>query len=207
MEAKLTQAQLSQIVAEVAELSDRQQEELDAERVREILRELSLPPELLEEAMVQLRRREALKVQQKRRNRIIGGAVLAIALLIAGITFFSQQQNQTLSRIAVRQDKITLARNNGITVNSVSRQANPELFYQVTLKDAPVGQKVSLSCNWFDPNGNIVHQNQYQTKEITTSIWNTSCRHTITNDSPVGTWRVQMLQESRLLGEKTFNVR
>jgi len=53
MERKLTQTQLEQIIAEVQRLSEQQEAELDLEQVRDILRELNLPPELLEEAMVQ----------------------------------------------------------------------------------------------------------------------------------------------------------
>jgi hypothetical protein len=59
MDQKLSQKQLEQIVAGVQQLSLRQEAELDRDQVREILRELNLPPELLEEAMVQLSRREA----------------------------------------------------------------------------------------------------------------------------------------------------
>jgi transcriptional regulator of met regulon len=68
MNNRLTQAQLSQIVAEVERLSQRRDDELEPEQVKQILQELSLPPELFDEALVQLRRREALAVQQ-RRNR------------------------------------------------------------------------------------------------------------------------------------------
>jgi hypothetical protein len=207
MQSKLTQSQLSQVVAEIEELSQRRQEELDTEQVKEILRELRLPPELLEDAMVQLHRREALAVQQKRRRWIIGSAVGAIALIIAGITFFSQQHNQILSQVGVQQDRITLLQDNGGSLTSFTRQTNAELFYRVTLKDAPVGQKLSLSCNWIAPNQQIVHQNRYQTKEVTTPIWNTFCRHQLGGTSPVGNWKVQILLENRLLDEQTFDVR
>lgn len=75
MEQRLTQAQLEHVVAEVQQLSRRYEAELDAEQVREILRELELPPEFLEDAMVQLHRREALALQQQRSRwiRLPGG--------------------------------------------------------------------------------------------------------------------------------------
>jgi len=57
MENRLTQTQLTQIVAEVERLSNLRQSELDSEEVKEILQELRLPPELLNEALIQLRRR------------------------------------------------------------------------------------------------------------------------------------------------------
>lgn len=49
MEQRLTQLQLEQIVAEVEQLSQRHQFGLDTAQVQDILRELNLPPELLEE--------------------------------------------------------------------------------------------------------------------------------------------------------------
>lgn len=77
MENRLTQAQLSQVVAEVERLSQQRETELNREQVKEILQELNLPSDLLEDALLQLRRREALDRQQ-RRNRLIVAAVVAI---------------------------------------------------------------------------------------------------------------------------------
>lgn len=108
MEQRLTQVQLEQIVAEVQQLSQRAEVELDTEQVREILRELNLPPEFLEDAMVQLRRREALAVQQRSTRWIVGSAVGAIALLIVGITLFIQHQKQSLTQITAQSTRITL---------------------------------------------------------------------------------------------------
>ncbi len=207
MEQRLTQAQLAQVVAEVQQLSQRQQAELDVEQVREILRELNLPPELLEEAIIQLHRREALAAQQRRNRWLVGIAIGSIALLLLGIMLFSQNQQQTLARVTAQRDRITRVQDDGGNLTTVSRQANGEVFYRVTLKDAPVGQKLSLSCNWIDPNRQIVHQNRYQTKEITTPVWNTFCRHTIGSAAPVGTWTVQSFLGDRLLSDTTFEVK
>lgn len=60
MENRQTQAQLSQVVAEVERLSRRQEAVLDLGQVKEILHQLNLPSDLLEDAIVQLRRPEAL---------------------------------------------------------------------------------------------------------------------------------------------------
>jgi len=62
MNTKLTDEQLGELVAEVERLSDRRQGELDRKQVEDILQELNLPTDLLDEALVQLRRREALEV-------------------------------------------------------------------------------------------------------------------------------------------------
>ncbi|MGK7877052.1 MAG: DUF3859 domain-containing protein [Xenococcaceae cyanobacterium] len=207
MEQRLTQAQLEQVVAEVQQLSQRQQAELDAEQVRDILRELNLPPEFLEEAMLQLRRREALAAQQRRNRWLLGSVVGSLALLVLGVTLFSQNQQQTLALVTAQRARLTRAQDDGGNLSTVSRQANGEVFYRVTLSNAPVGQKLSLSCNWIDPSRQIVHQNRYQTKEITTPVWNTFCRHTIGSAAPTGTWTVQAFLGDRLLSDTTFEVK
>ena len=61
MSDRLTDEQLGKIVAEASRLS--QQNELDTEQVKQVLTELNLSPDLLDDAMVQLQRREALAVQ------------------------------------------------------------------------------------------------------------------------------------------------
>ncbi|NEP58240.1 MAG: DUF3859 domain-containing protein [Symploca sp. SIO2G7] len=207
MEQRLTQSQLTQIVAEVERLSQRQQEELNVAEVREILKELNLQPELLEDAMIQLRRREALTVQKRRNRWLISAVAIALTLAIAGSIFWVQHRQQTLAHILVQQDRITLEQDDGSQINTVSRQASSELFYRVTLAEAPIGQKLSLACNWNDPSGKIAHQNRYQTKEISTSIWNTYCRYTVGSTALKGTWKVEMFLGDRLLSDATFNVK
>jgi hypothetical protein len=208
MEKRLTQLQLEKIVAEVEQLSQRQQAELDATQVKDILRELNLPPELFEEAIVQLHRREALALQTKR-NRLIAGSIIAsIAVVLFGVTIFAHYRHQTLDRVTAQRDRLTLAQDNGSNLNAVARQANGQvLFYRVTLSDAPVGQKLELSCSWRDPSGQIVHQNRYQTKQITTPVWNTFCRHTLGGESLVGRWQVEAFLGDRLLSETAFDVK
>ena len=206
MAQRLTQTQLEQVVAEVQQLSLRHQAELDAEQVREILRELNLPPGFLEEAMVQLHRREVLAARQQRRRRIVGSVIGLSVVLCIGVMLFNQNQQQTLGRVTAQRDRITLAQDNGSSLSIVSRQTNGEVFYWVTLSDAPVGQKLSLSCDWIDPSGQVLHQNRYQTNEVTTPVWATFCRYQIGSAAPVGSWKVQMFLGDRLLRDATFAV-
>ena len=205
MEQRLSQAQLEQVVAEVQQLSQRKQSELDAEEVRDILRELHLPPELLEEAMVHLHRREALAARQQRNRWIVGSVIGLSILLLLGTALFTQNLQRTLALVTVQRDRVTLAQDGG-NLSTVSRQANGEVFYRVTLSNAPVGQKLSLSCSWIAPGGQVVHQNRYQTQEITTPVWNTVCRHTIGLAAPVGMWKVRVFLGDRLLSDADFAV-
>ncbi|MEH2264584.1 DUF3859 domain-containing protein [Nostoc sp.] len=207
MTQRLTQEQLSQIVTEVEGLQVRREAELDQQQVREILQELNLPPELLDEALIQLNRRQALEVQQRRNRWIASGVVALLIILSASTIFFIGQQNSALSRVSAQQDRITLVQNTGGDLKTISRQTNPEVFYRVTLKDAPLGKKLALSCNWVDPSGQIVKQNKYQTREINTSVWDTQCRYTINPAATVGNWQVQMFVEGRQISDETFEVK
>lgn len=205
MNQSLNQEQLNQIIAEVQTLQLRQEAELDHQQVREILQDLNLPPELLDEALIQIRRKQALQVQE-RRHKLIGLGVAAAVIIAIGLTvFFHQQKSYLLANVSAQQDKITLKSNNE-NIKNISRQANSELVYRVTLKDAPIGQKLNLSCDWIDPNGQVVKQNNYQTSEIKTSVWDTFCRYAINPTTPVGNWQVQMFLEGRKISEATFVV-
>ncbi|MEH2109200.1 DUF3859 domain-containing protein [Nostoc sp.] len=207
MTQRLTQEQLSQIVTEVESLQVRREAELDQQQVREILQELNLPPELLDEALIQLNRRQALEVQQRRNRWITSGVVAVVVVAIASTIFFMQQQNSVLSRVSAQQDGITLVQNSSGNLKTISRQNNPEVLYRVTLKDAPLGKKLALSCNWIDPSGQIVKQNNYQTREINTSVWDTQCRYIINPAATVGNWKVQMFLEGRQISDETFEVK
>jgi hypothetical protein len=205
MNQPLNQEQLNQIIAEVQGLQLRQEAELNQQQVKEILQDLNLPPELLDEALIQVRRKQALQVQE-RRHKLIGLGVAAAVIMAIGLTvFFHQQKSSLLANVSAQQDKITLKSNNEILEN-ISRQANSELVYRVTLKDAPIGKKLNFSCDWIDPNGQVVKQNNYQTREIKTSVWDTFCRYSINPTTPVGNWQVQMLLEGRKISEATFVV-
>jgi hypothetical protein len=207
MENRLTQTQLKQIVAEVERLSHLRQSELDSEEVTQILQELSLPPELLNEALIQLQRREALAQQQRRNRWIAGGLAAAAAGAIAITGFYIQQNRQAIDRVSIQQNRITSVQDDGGNLTVISRQNNPEIFYRTTLKDAPIGKKLSLSCDWIDPSGKVVRQNRYQTREIDKPIWNTQCRYQIGTAAATGNWQVKMFLENRAIGSASFQVK
>lgn len=207
MENRLTQTQLTQIVAEVQRLSNVREAELNSAEVTQILQELGLPSELLDEALIQLQRREAL-AQQQRRNRWIAGGLAAVAVGAIAITgFYIQQSRQAIDRISIQQNRITSVQDDGGNLTVVSRQNNPEIFYRTTLKDAPIGKKLSISCDWIDPSGQVVKQNRYQTREIDKPIWNTQCRYKIGTAAATGNWQVKMFVENRAIGSKSFEVK
>lgn len=207
MNQRLTTEQLTQIVAEVGNLQTRKEAEIEPEQVKQILQELGLPPDLLDEALVQVQRRQVLKVQQKRNRTIAIGVIAAIAIAIIGTLFTIQQHNSTLERVSTQRNRITLTQDDGSELRNISRQNSPEVFYRVTLKNTPVGQKLDLTCNWIDPNGQIVKQNRYQTREIDKSIWDTQCRYIIGSASTPGKWKAQIFLQGRQLSETEFEVK
>lgn len=200
---RLTQRQFEEVIAEVARLSE-QQTAVDVEQVRGILQELNLPPEQLEEAIVQIHRREAIAARQLRNRLLMGSFVGLASFLIAGSVWIRQTRERDLNQVFAQQDRLTLAQGEDLT--NVFRQENSELFYRVTLSEAPVGRKLALSCNWINPSQQVVHQNSYQTKEITTPVWNTYCRYTPGTNAPVGTWQVEMFLGDRAIDDLSFEV-
>lgn len=207
MNEKLTQSQLAQVVAEVERLSQQREAELDREQVKEILQELQLPDELLDEALVQIKRREALAKQQKRNLAI--SLVVGVALVggISSSIVWMNQRQEPIANISVSQNRITLAKDSGDSLTVFDRQQRPQIYYRVTLQNAPQGDKLSLGCDWIDPTGQIVHQNRYQTKTINKDVWPTYCRYQLGTAAQPGTWQVNMTMGDRLLSQTEFTVK
>ena len=209
-EQRLTQAEFTKLVGEVERLSQLRDQEINREQMEEILQELKLPTDLVDEAMAQLRRREALAVEKKRNNLITMGVVSGFVIVIATTFFWFKIQRQALNNIYVNlgQSKLTLQTNNGIEIlNVIDSKKNLEVFYRVILQDAPIGKKLSLGCNWINPNGEISHQNSYQTKEINREVWTTSCKYKFNPSLPMGNWQVEMYLGDRSLSKTEFIVK
>jgi hypothetical protein len=206
MDTRLTQAQLSQVVAEVDRLSQIRDEELDRDQVKQILQELNLPDDLLDDAIVQLHRREALAQQKQRHRIVISTIAIMIVGLIATFAFVHQKQQNKIARIASIQDIVTL-KDSANSVAQFDRRKDAQVFYRVTLKNPPIRDRLSVSCNWIDSTGQTVHQSRYQTQEITRSPWTTFCYAPLTPQSNPGTWTVKMLIAERPISEQTFVVK
>lgn len=204
---KITQEQLTQIVAEIDKLSRQQEEELDREQVKEILQQLNLSPNLLDEAIVQVQRRQALAQQQRRNLWISLGVVLALVGTIFLVSLILQNQQKKLDNITIYNSSLSLSQVQNDNLKQVNRNSVSEIFYRVTLQNAPVGSTLSLSCNWLDPTGQIAHQNRYQTRTIDKEVWHTYCRYTLDNTTRVGQWQVEMRLGNKILSRNTFEVK
>ena len=199
MNERLTEKQLLQVVAEVERLNQRRTAEYDRTQVVDILKELNLPTDLVDEALVQLERRQALELQQKRNRFIWGGAAGFAALAVAGAIFLGQQNQQKLSRVRPLDVQVN--------PSIVDARVRGTVVFRVTLTDAPVGEALALRCDWTDPSGTVVHQNRYRTQPIDREVWPTACRYTPTGEARTGSWKVTMSLPDRVLGSRGFEVR
>ena len=166
-----------------------------------------MPDELLEDAIAQMHRREALEKEQ-RRNRWI--AIASTAVVISAIAIgilFGQNRQQQNAQVASTEDRISLSKKGGDSLSQVNRQINPRVYYQVTLKNAPIGSQLALQCDWTNPNGQIVHQSKYQTRTIDTAVWNTNCFYDLGSAAQPGNWEVRMSLDGRAIGSEPFVVK
>ena len=207
MQQRLTTKQVSQIVAEVERLSQRRESEIEIEELQQILQQLNLPDDLLDEAVMQVYRKQASD-NQKKRNRWIAGGAIAVVVSAIAVTFLIQQQdNSALSRINFSNSQVGFRPNAKVNLSEIERKKAPEVFYNVTLQDAPVGKQVELGCNWVDPSRNIAYQNSWKTKTIATKVWNTYCRYQFNKSVPIGNWIVQMTLDDEVKTSNTFVVK
>jgi hypothetical protein len=206
MKERLTQSQLAQVIAEVGQLSQRREAELDQEQVKQILQELNLSDDLLDDALVQIRRREALAAIAQRNLWIAAGVTVILVGAVAAITVFLQHRQQAIAHVSVYQSHITLSQYDGGNVAVLDRQANPKVYYHVTLNEVPLGEKLSLTCDWIDPSGKVAHQSRYQTREINNSVWSTYCYYQLNQGAATGSWKVQMSLD-RPLSSTSFIVK
>lgn len=216
MEQRLTEAQLAQVVAEVTRLShereDFKQKTLDRSQVLQVLNELELPPDLLDDALLQLRRKEELERQKQRNKWILVVAIIFSLGLVSMIALgglsgflFYKQQGAAISAVTSGQGRITLSVDNGEDLSSVNREAG-EVRYHVKLQNAPIGSELDMSCRWYNPSGQLEHENRWRTKTIDKSVWPTECKCKIGPASPAGDWRVEMLLGGKILSSRTFRV-
>jgi hypothetical protein len=123
------------------------------------------------------------------------------------LTFRLIQKPPAATPVTASSGRLTLKDDDNGDLAVVDRKKEPELWYRVTLENAPIGSKLALSCDWIDPQGKVVHRNRYETREIDRPVWPTHARYQLTPNAPAGTWTVRLYQADRVLHSKTFEVR
>jgi hypothetical protein len=220
MSDQLTESQVARVVAEVtrqAQLRDHEQRQtLEREQVVQILDELKLPVDLLDPAMLELKRREAeaelearydeALAKKRRRTFLIVGSVVAVLLVV--VLFFGTRwelaRRELAAVTAIETGRIAQSAD-GENLGTVTRNSG-EIFYRVTLEKVPLSRSLSMKCNWIDPSGRVVKQNSWETRTTDKSVWATSCRTTLGESVATGTWTVEMLLGDRVVSKTGFKV-
>lgn len=135
--------------------------------------------------------------------------IILVLLLGLGLLYVFGMKHRgagTAIPVIATEGRITLEKDDGKSLASIDRNATPEVWFRVTLDNAPVGQALTLDCHWIDPAGHVAHQNHYTTKEIDKTVWPTHARFQLGPTSPLGKWTVKLVQDGRLLQAASFEV-
>jgi hypothetical protein len=138
----------------------------------------------------------------------IATAAVAVVLVAGGIYIWYHRdgRNQVDAAVNASAGRLTFEKDDGGNLAVIGRKGQPEVWYRVTLEDAPIGRELALTCEWVDPSGRVIHRNRYKTKEITRTPWPTHARYRLGPEAPLGTWRVRLLLDGRELRTLTFKV-
>jgi hypothetical protein len=136
-------------------------------------------------------------------------AAVVVVLVVGGICtwYYVKSRAEEMNAVTASSGRVTLEKDNGDSLETIGRKEEPEIWYRVTLENAPIGRELALTCEWIDPSGRVAQRNQYQTKEITRTPWPTHARYRLRPDAPLGSWTVRLLLDGRELRTRTFMVR
>lgn len=140
-----------------------------------------------------------------------GRWVVLVLLVLAVISSWGTlrwigARNAAIDRVGVAQARLTSAEDSRQNLSEIRSETSPTVFYRVTLKDAPLGQKLSLYCEWIDPHGQVVWRRRYDTPAVTSTTWETQCRAEFGPTSAVGMWTVEMYLLKRKLSHASFRI-
>jgi len=115
-------------------------------------------------------------------------------------------RNAAIERVGVYQSRFTLTEDHGEDLGEVQGASSPTVFYRVTLKDAPLGQKLSMHCDWIDPRGQVAQRRNYETLTITSESWKTHCKAEFGPASKPGIWAVEMYVLKRQISRSSIRL-
>ena len=203
MGPKVAKDELEDIVGEAQRLHDADRNELTRGEVREVLRDLDIPPEKLDEAERLVKERRAKQRENRRSLMVAAVLVIAVAGLVTTTVVYTKHKAARAAKTWVAHHAVT---SNG-KASPFERSGSPEVRLDAEVAEAPVGDRLDLSCEWVEPSGTRAHENRYTTKSIDRALWPTHCRYTLAPSSPTGTWTVTLKQSDRSLTTEHFDVR
>ena len=202
----LAKEKLPEVVAEVDRLWQAQRDALDPAEARAVLAEVGLPGELLDEALEQIRLREAARAA-KRKRLVLGAAIgVAAATAVSAIVLVRSRATSARAAVDVGRTHLVDERAPGKEVETARRAETPALQLEAELTYAPSGDELPLACDWIAPSGSIAHHNAWKTKAIDHAPWLTHCRYTLPSSAEVGRWQVRMTLDGRALATRPLLV-
>lgn len=206
MKSQLTEKQWSEVVAEVTRLAQtREDEQTQREITAQVLQELQLPTDLLDDAMQQVRYREALAKQRRQRIWLSVAGVTLLLVLVVSVWMWSASRSASFARIQSDPGRVTRTVDQGATLATVTPDGQ-EVFFRATLREVPLGETLNLSCDWLDATGKIFHQSRWETRVTDKAVWETQCRCQLGTAAPKGKWKVEMKLGDRILTATEFKV-
>ena len=206
MKSQLTEKQWQEVVAEVTRLAQtREDEQTQREITAEVLQELQLPTDLLDDAIKQVQYQEALVKQRRQRLWLSVAGVVLLLVLIASLWTWSATRSASFARIQTEPGRITRVTDQGDSLKTITSDGQ-EVVFRAKLRDVPLGEKLTLSCDWIDPTGKIFHQSRWETRDTNKEIWETHCRCQLGAAAPKGQWKVEMKLGDRVLTSTDFKV-
>jgi hypothetical protein len=203
----LTRERLPEVIAEVDRLAEEKHGAIERADAEAVLAELGMPVDLLDEALAQIRARDAARLQARR--RFLVGTVLIAAALGGGALFLHAASKHAASYAAVKTQhpRITLDPNDANGLASITRDGSKDVYFAVDLVNAPIGESLPLRCTWVDAAGHTDRENRFDTKTIDRATWPTHCKTRIPSEAKAGPWKVTMLLDDRAIADLTFEVR
>lgn len=202
---RVAEDDLPDVVEEAAHLADERARTLDRERVAEVLAEVDLPADLVDEAHDRVLAKRA-EARDRTRKRVLLGTLaagtLAFGLAVAG---WSMSRASLMANISAQTAQVSLGEK-GPAPAAFRAVDRPDVYYTVTLANAPTGQTLDVRCDYRDPSGSVARQISYTTKTIKTPVWETHCHYVLPASAPPGAWSVEMTVENKAVRREPFRV-
>ncbi len=205
VEHKIAERDMIRLVEEVSKLDNERKDQLDKAEVARILDSLGLPTELLDDALLRLRKKQ--NAEQSRKYVLIG--VLGALIIAASAFFFISTNNGVVqglyAKVTATDAYFSQNAEGSAQISDVS--PGQTVYAQVTLHNVPVNSKLPMHAKWYKPDGSILKENSWVTRETTSSNWNTHAKCVIPSDAPVGKWMVEFSLGGRPVISKIFIVK
>ena len=141
---------------------------------------------------------------------IVGVLVVgAIAVLLAWSAWSASTAptEAELAKVTAVESRLTLERDEAVSLTEIVRGDRPEVWFRVTLNHVPRGKQLHLHCDWTAPGGQVMHQNDYETRPIDKDLWPTHARCRFGPASATGQWRATLTLSGRVLASAALDVR